>query len=111
MAKDSNEGEKPKFQTLEIDDTKYKTLLTSKFEKRKPWVKPDEKKVYSVLPGTILKINVKKGDKIKEGQDLLLFEAMKMLNTMKAAYSGTIKDIYIKIGDKLPKNFLMLEYE
>lgn len=111
MTIDSNEGEKPKFQTLVVNETKYKTLLTPKYENRKAWVKPDEKKVYSVLPGTILKINVKKGSKVNEGQDLLLFEAMKMINTMKADRSGIIKDIYIQTGDKLPKNFLMLEYE
>lgn len=110
MTKESKEGEK-NFQTLVINDTKYKTLLTPGYEKRKPWVKHDEKKVYSVLPGTILKIDVKSGDQVKKGQTLFNYEAMKMLNTMKSPVSGVIKSIYIKAGDKVPKNFLMLEFE
>lgn len=111
MTKNSNDGEKTAYQTLVINDTKYQTLFTPKFQERKPWVNPDEKKVYSVLPGTILKVNIEKGDVVKAGQILLVFEAMKMLNSMKANQSGIIKDIYINVGDKIPKNFLMLEFE
>jgi biotin carboxyl carrier protein len=108
---DSNEGEKVKFQTLEINYTKYKTILTSKYENRKAWEKPDEKKLLSVLPGTILKVNIKKGDKIKEGQVVIMFEAMKMISTIKASGSGVVRDVYVKQGDKVPKNFLMYEIE
>lgn len=104
-------GEKPKFQTLEVEDSKYKTLLTPKFEKRIPWQKPDERRVYSYLPGTVLKVLVKKGDKVKAGQLLMQFEAMKMVNSVKAAKSGVLKDVLIKAGDKLPKNVLMFEFE
>jgi biotin carboxyl carrier protein len=111
MTKNSNEGEKSEYQTLVINDTRYKTLFTQKFENRKPWVRPDDRKIFSILPGTILKINIKKGDTVKEGQELLVFEAMKMLNSMKATQEGVIKDIYINMGDKIPKNFLMLEFE
>jgi biotin carboxyl carrier protein len=99
------------FKTLVINETKYKTLLTTKFENRKTWEKPDEKKILSYLPGTVVKVNIKKGDKIKEGQVLVIFEAMKMMNTVKAHESGIIKDVYIKPGDTFPKNFLMFEFK
>ena len=104
-------NDKPKYQILEVEDTKYKTLLPPKFEKRKPWNKPDYKKIYSFLPGTVLKLSVKVGEKIKPGQLLMQFEAMKMVNSVKADRAGTIKNIHIKPGDKLPKNFLMFEFE
>ncbi|HEY4784467.1 MAG TPA: acetyl-CoA carboxylase biotin carboxyl carrier protein subunit [Bacteroidales bacterium] len=109
--KDLNEEGKPKFQSLEINYTNYKTILTSKYENRKPWEKPDEKKFLSVLPGTILKVDIKKGDKIKNGQVVMMFEAMKMINTVKASLSGVVKNVYVKVGDKVPKNFLMFELE
>jgi biotin carboxyl carrier protein len=111
QTKDSKDGEKVKYQTLEINYTKYKTILTAKYEKRQPFVKHDEKKFLSVLPGTILKVDIKKGDKVKAGQEVMKFEAMKMINTVRASTSGVVKDVYVKIGDKVPKGFLVFELE
>src|SRR6266542_2453829 len=103
QAKESSEEGKPKFQTLEINYTKYKTILTSKYLNRKPYEAYDEKKFLSVLPGTILKVDMKKGDKIKVGQTVMMFEAMKMINTVKAPTAGIVKEIFVKVGDKVPK--------
>ena len=109
--KESTDEGKPKFQTLEINYTKYKTILTPKYLNRKAWEGHDDKKFLSVLPGTILKVEIKKGDKIKEGQIVMMFEAMKMINTVKAPTSGVVKEIFVKVGDKVSKNFLMYELE
>jgi biotin carboxyl carrier protein len=111
MQNENTEGQKPEFKELLIEDTPYKTLFTEKFEKKTPWVKPDEKKVCSYLPGTLIKLYVKNGDHVKKGQPLLVFEAMKMMNTVKSAYDGVIKEIVVKPGDKFPKNHLLLEFE
>ena len=108
QTKDSNEG---KLKTFVIDDTEYKTLLTTKFENRKPWVKPDEKKLFSVLPGTILKMNVKVGDKVKTGQIIMQYEAMKMINTVISPVNGTITEVFVNIGDKIGKNVPLFEIE
>ena len=105
------EGEKPQFKTLVIEDSNYKTLLTEKFLKKAKWEKPDERKIWSYLPGTLIKLNVKEGDKVKLGQPLLVFEAMKMMNTVKASQDGVIKNILVKPGDKFPKNHLLLEFK
>ena len=111
QAKESNEEGRPKFQTLEINYTKYKTILTSKYLNRKPYEGYDEKKFLSVLPGTILKVDIKKGDKIKVGQVVMMFEAMKMINTVKAPTAGVVKEVFVKVGDKVSKGFLMYELE
>lgn len=111
QAKESNEEGKPKFQTLEINYTKYKTILTPKYLNRKAWEGYDEKKFLSVLPGTILKVDIKKGDKIKVGQVVLMFEAMKMVNSVKAPTAGVVKEVLVKVGDKVPKGFLLYELE
>ncbi len=99
------------FQTLLIEDVKYKTRLTKKFLNRKPYEPVDPKKVLSFIPGNIKKIYVKKGKKVKAGEKLLDLEAMKMVNTMFAAENSIIADIFVKEGDMVPKNQLLLLYK
>lgn len=99
------------FQTLLIEDVKYKTRLTKKFLNRKPYVPADPKKVLSFIPGTIKKIYTSKGKKVKAGEKLLDLEAMKMINTMFADENSVISEIYVKEGDMVPKNQLLILYK
>lgn len=102
---------KPKFKTLNIDGTHYKTNLTSKFENRKKYTVPDAKKIISVIPGTIIKVFVKEGQKVKRGDNLLILEAMKMQNRIKSPCPGFIKTIKVKTGEKIARGILMMELE
>jgi biotin carboxyl carrier protein len=99
------------FQTLMIEDVKYKTRLTKKFLSRKPYEPIDPKKILAFIPGTIKKIYFSKGKKVKEGDKLVDLEAMKMLNTIFAPDNGTIAEIYVKEGDLVSKNHLLLLYK
>lgn len=56
-------------------------------------------KVTSPMPGSILKVNVAKGDAVKKGQSLLILEAMKMENDIKAPADGKVIDIKVIKGD------------
>lgn len=56
-------------------------------------------KVVAPMPGKILKINVSEGDTIKEGDTLLILEAMKMENEIFAETSGKIKKINVSVND------------
>jgi biotin carboxyl carrier protein len=100
---------KERFKSIVIDDTKYKTQLTTKYINRKAWEKPDETKVIAFIPGTIIKIFVKEKQKLKKGTRILVFEAMKMKNNVFIHRDGIIKKIYVKEGDKVPKGILMVE--
>jgi len=100
---------KPKFKTLNIDGTHYKTNLTSKFENRKKYTVPDAKKIISIIPGTIVKVFVKEGQKVKRGDNILILEAMKMKNRIKSPRPGVIKSIKVKEGEKIAKGMLMVE--
>jgi biotin carboxyl carrier protein len=102
-------NEKVKYQILEIQGDKYKTLLTKKYENRKVWVQPDIKNIYSFIPGTVMEIFVKPGQSLKKGDKLIKFEAMKMLNSIEMPIDGKIKNIKVSIGDKIPKGTLMIE--
>jgi biotin carboxyl carrier protein len=95
--------------SLNIDGTFYKTSLNKKFERRTHWNKPDEKKLISFIPGTIKKVFVKKGQKVKKGEKILILEAMKMQNKILISQDGVIKQIHVKEGQIIPKGELMLE--
>lgn len=55
--------------------------------------------IFSPLPGKILSVNVKKGSKVKEGNLLLIIEAMKMENEIFASEDAIIKEIFVSSGD------------
>ena len=49
------------------------------------------------MPGTVIKVVVEKGEKVKKGDHLMITEAMKMETTVQAPFSGTVKDIYVQM--------------
>ena len=99
----------PVFKTIIIDNVKYKTLLTKKYLARKPYEPVDFNKVYSFIPGTIRKIFVKEGAKVKQGAQLLELEAMKMVNNIVAPVDGVVTKINVKTGDLVSKKDLLVE--
>lgn len=90
---------------------KYKTLLTNKYKNRKVWVDPNPYEIQSFIPGTIIEISVKEGDLVEEGAPLLILEAMKMRNRIEMPFTAKISKINVKVGDRIPKDMLMLELE
>ncbi|OFX90175.1 MAG: hypothetical protein A2W99_17455 [Bacteroidetes bacterium GWF2_33_16] len=103
------ESLKARFHTLSIDGDKYKTLYTEKYKLRTPWEKPNFKKIYSEIPGTIIKIHVTVGQKVNEGDPMMVLEAMKMKNKLIFPISGTVKKIYVSENERIPKQHLMIE--
>jgi len=90
---------------------KYKTTLTKKFINRKHYDTPDPNKIESYIPGTIIKIKVKEGQKVKEGATILILEAMKMMNKIEMPFDGVIGKINVVEGEKIPKGHIMIEIE
>jgi len=103
------EVSKVRFKTLVVNDVKYKTILTEKFKNRKKWEEPDFKKMLSVIPGTVIKVYVEEGQKVKEGDLMMVLEAMKMKNKIYFPIDGTVKKIYVTENEKVPKRHLMIE--
>lgn len=98
-----------RFKSIVIEGTKYKTHLTTKFSLRKKWKKPDANQIFSFIPGTIVKVKVKKGQKVKKGALGLVFEAMKMKNRVYIPKNGIVKKVNVKEGDFIPKGMLLIE--
>ena len=65
--------------------------------------------VGSPMPGVIVKMNVKVGDKVAEGEAVASLSAMKMESNIPANASGTITRILVNIGDKVEGDDLIME--
>lgn len=93
---------------LNINSTRYKTRLSDRFLKRKPYQPSDPKLICSFIPGTILDIMVREGQKVQKGDELLILEAMKMQNKLKCPADGKIKKIEVKKGEKVSKGSVLI---
>lgn len=110
-SKKSKVDENPAYVDFAVTARKYKTQLTRKFQSRKVWVDPNIYEIQSFIPGTIISIDVKEGDVVQEGDQLLILEAMKMQNRIQMPFTAKIKKINVNVGDRVPKDTLMIELE
>ena len=102
-----------------IRENEYKTnphqvqVAENKVEAKKVTVaevkQPAGKKMKSPLPGTILKVDVKVGDEVKDGQTLFILEAMKMENNITSEFSGKVLNVFVKQGQIVPEGAPLVE--
>jgi len=102
-------SEEKDWKDLVVQGTVYKTTYTRKFEQRVNWEAPDENMLYSFIPGTIIDIFVKPKQKLKEGETILLLEAMKMQNQVRMPFDGEIVRVNVKKDEVIPNRYLMVE--
>ena len=93
---------------LLIDDTPYETEIPENgpiglFEGIS-----DPLEVRAIIPGTIVEIKVQKGQRVSDGQVLLILEAMKMYNEIEAKIDGKIEEISVSVGDRVEKDQPMI---
>lgn len=96
---------------LNIDYTEYITRLSSKYKNRKPFNSAPAGQIISFIPGTIVELLVREGDKVRKGQELLVLEAMKMKNRILSSLEGKVRYLPVKPGDKIAKGALLVEIE
>jgi biotin carboxyl carrier protein len=63
------------------------------------------------MPGLVLTVKVSEGDVVEQGDALLVLEAMKMENDIKAQFGGTVSAVHVKPGDAVGKSALLIEFE
>jgi len=102
-------SEKKEMKELVIGGVAYQTTFTRKFEQRVNWEAPNENMLYSFIPGTIIDIYAKPKQKLKEGDVILLLEAMKMQNQVRMPFDGEIVKIHVKKDEVIPNRYLMVE--
>ena len=70
-------------------------------------VAPGDEAIVSPMPGMIIQYEVNVGDKVKAGDVVVVFEAMKMQNNIPSPIDGTVKAINFGPGDSVPKDAVM----
>ncbi|NRR92955.1 acetyl-CoA carboxylase biotin carboxyl carrier protein subunit [Winogradskyella undariae] len=113
---------------LEVNGTSYDVIMKSDVKTTKtptlvrsaskhPAVPLDVKpksttsKIVAPIPGVILSLNVQVGDVIKENDQLLVLEAMKMENNIVAEKAGTVTAIKVTVGQQVLQDAVMIEFE
>ena len=71
----------------------------------------DAKAVPAPLPGTVMKINVAVGDQVEADTTLLILEAVKMENEIKAGFAGTVKEICVAQGGVVSAGDVLVKIE
>lgn len=72
-----------------------------------PAASADGEEILCPMPGTILSINVKAGEKISEGDVIVVFEAMKMENEIKAPRDCTVLSVDVSKDDTVETGTLI----
>ncbi len=97
------------FNDLIVQGARYKTTLTPKFKNRKVWKAPNSNLIYSFIPGTVVDILAKPGQKLKQGETILVLEAMKMLNNVLMPFDGEVVRVNVRVNDVVSTKHAMVE--
>ena len=68
-----------------------------------------EGQVIVKMPGKIVKVLVNEGDKVEQGQGVIIVEAMKMENELKAGKAGTVTKIRVKPGETVESGAILAD--
>jgi biotin carboxyl carrier protein len=68
------------------------------------------KELRAPMPGLVRQVNVKVGDQVDAGDSLFILEAMKMENILKSPVNGTVSDLFVKPGESVEKNQILLSF-
>ena len=67
--------------------------------------------VNAPMPGLVVRVNVAVGDKVQAGQGVVVMEAMKMENELRASTAGIVKAIHAEVGKAVEKGAMLVELE
>lgn len=69
----------------------------------------DRAEILPPMPGSVVKVIVKKGDKVNEGDPLIVVEAMKMETTLYSPINGIVKEVKVSEKEQVnPENYMIL---
>jgi biotin carboxyl carrier protein len=92
---------------VEIIDAETRYLMSRKGSD----LEDAENVVSSPMPGKIVKIPVKTGEKVEAGQTVIIVSAMKMESEYKAGKEGIIKEVHVSEGDTIEGNQPLITIE
>ena len=63
------------------------------------------------MPGLVVRVAVEAGAKVEAGAPLVVLEAMKMENELRATSAGVVKGVKVKAGQAVEKGQVLVEFE
>ncbi|MDR0438046.1 MAG: biotin/lipoyl-binding protein [Bacteroidales bacterium] len=96
--------------TENTDKTPKKEQI-QRYVMRKIFTAVNANHITAFMPGTVGQIFVKKGDKVKKGETIIILECMKMDNELQAPFDAKIKSINVKTGENVVKDAVLIELE
>lgn len=103
--------------TLSINGQRYKTAIKEPIDQLLTNMGFDTKSgqklepIKAPMPGLVLKVLVERGQQIRKGDGLVILEAMKMENVLKATANGTVKAIKVNERSVVEKGTVLIELE
>ncbi len=67
--------------------------------------------ILAPMPGLIVRVSVKQGDRVEAGQGVVVMEAMKMENELRATAPGIVKSVEVSPGTAVEKGALLVALE
>lgn len=67
--------------------------------------------IIAPMPGMIVRVSAQVGDQVELGQGLVVMEAMKMENELRATAAGTVRAVLVAVGTAVEKGAVLLELE
>lgn len=68
------------------------------------------KELRAPMPGLVRQVNVQVGDEVDSGDSLFILEAMKMENVLKSPVNGIVSELFVKPGESVEKNQILLSF-
>ena len=68
------------------------------------------KELRAPMPGLVRQVNVQEGDEVDSGDFLFILEAMKMENVLKSPVNGIVSELFVKPGESVEKNQILLSF-
>lgn len=95
---------------IKIKDKTERIIGNSNVDNLSRMADPDNKlEIGASIPGTIIKVLVKEGDSVKEGESLLVIEAMKMETNIVASSTGIIEAVFAEEGKQVKTGELLVK--
>ncbi|HWY98748.1 MAG TPA: acetyl-CoA carboxylase biotin carboxyl carrier protein subunit [Bacteroidia bacterium] len=109
-------NEDDKVVTLKVNNSRYEVKLKDETDEllERLGIGAKQHKVMHIkapMPGLVIEIKVKPGDMVNKGDALLVLEAMKMENIIKAQAQAVVKKVHATKGTAVEKNQVLIEME
>ncbi|MFN8412729.1 MAG: biotin/lipoyl-containing protein [Anaerolineales bacterium] len=62
------------------------------------------------LPGTVIEVFIKPGEQVEAGQVVVIIEAMKMKNSIRSLYSGTVQEVLVSKGQSVAHKQALIKF-